>query len=78
MAEPWVKVERAQDLPFRYGYYWVVLEDSDDVRLMEIRRETKFGYIFDECVIDGVCYDSVHKVGIEAWTTANVPVYKKE
>ena len=78
MTEPWVKVESTNNLPFHYGYYWVVLKDSDDVRLMEIRRETKFGYIFDECVIDGVCYDYVHRVGIEAWTTANVPVYERE
>lgn len=76
--EPWITVNSVSDLPKECGYYWVVPRDIGETRLMEIHRITKFGYIFNECIIDGVCYEDPIKVNIIAWKKAHIPLYIKE
>lgn len=77
-SEPWITVNSTSDLPKECGYYWVVTKDVYETQLMQINRIAKFGYIFYECVIDGVCYEDATKVGIVAWKKAHIPLYIKE
>lgn len=64
----WRMVNKPEDLPKSGGYYWIVTQ------LMEYVKNDTFSY--SQCVVEGMIYDDIRKVGIVAWTPANVPAFK--
>lgn len=72
----WYVVENPErDLPKTGGYYWIVTQETGlATQLMEYVKNDTFSY--SQCVVEGMIYDDIRKVGIVAWTPAEVPAFK--
>lgn len=71
----WHIVSNPSDLPSTGGYYWIVTQETGlATQLMEYVKNDTFSY--SQCVVEGMIYDDIRKVGIVAWTPAEVPAFK--
>lgn len=71
----WHIVNNPSDLPSTGGYYWIVTQETGlATQLMEYVKNDTFSY--SQCVVEGMIYDDIRKVGIVAWTPAEVPAFK--
>lgn len=71
----WYMANKPSDLPSTGGYYWIVTQETGlATQLMEYVKNDTFSY--SQCVVEGMIYDDIRKVGIVAWTPAEVPAFK--